>query len=169
MITYANDDCLIQQKRNKGRYIAKHGLSHTRLAAVQSNMMMRCYNPRSERYPRYGGRGITVCNAWKIPGLFFEWALQSGYKDDLTIERVDNNGNYDPTNCKWIPAREQATNKSNNTRLTLRGETHCLSEWVRITGYALRTIQWRMEHGWSDEQVLSTKPSRRNRVRGFGL
>lgn len=165
-IEYYNEDCMVVRKKRTGNYKVVHGLSHTRLAAIHSNMMMRCYNTKSERYPNYGGRGIIVCDEWKEAKCFFLWAIASGYSDDLTIERINNDGNYEPLNCKWIPARDQAKNKSNNTVLTHDGQTHCLAEWVRITGFPLRTIQWRIEHGWSNNQILSVKPDRKNRIAG---
>jgi hypothetical protein len=94
-----------------------HNMTHTRLYRIYKGMIGRCYYKCSQRYNAYGGRGITVCDEWKNDRTkFFEWALQNGYSDELTIERIDVNGNYCPENCKWIPANEQYKNKQSNSQ-----------------------------------------------------
>lgn len=92
-----------------------HGMTGTRLYRVYKGMRDRCYYPNSDRYNAYGGRGIRICKEWlEDKNKFFEWALQNGYRDDLTIERIDVNGDYCPENCKWIPMSEQYKNKQSN-------------------------------------------------------
>ena len=121
-------------------------------------MRQRCYLPTSTEYNKYGGRGIRVCDEWNndfIP--FMEWALSNGYEKGLTLDRIDVNGNYEPTNCRWITHREQQNNKTDNVLLTLDGITHNLREWSEITGTNYQTLQGRVRRGWSDEDVL-TKP-----------
>ena len=161
-IEYFNEDC--QKRKRTGNYIKKHGLSKTRISATHSNMMARCYNPKSEKYKRYGGRGIVVCDEWKTPKNFFDWSLSNGYAENLTIERIDNNGNYEPNNCTWITKGEQARNKSTNKNLTLCGVTRCITEWAEVTGYSIRTIQWRIKSGWSTSDLLTIEPSKKNRL-----
>ena len=92
-----------------------HGMTGSRLYGCYKGMMSRCYRPKDIHYNAYGKRGITVCKEWKNkPKAFIEWALANGYSDDLTIERIDVNGNYEPSNCTWIPMSEQYKNKQSN-------------------------------------------------------
>lgn len=92
-----------------------HNMTHTRLYRIYKGMIGRCYYKSSQRYNAYGGRGITVCDEWKNDKTkFFDWALKNGYREDLTIERIDVNGNYEPSNCCWIPMSEQYKNKQSN-------------------------------------------------------
>lgn len=88
-----------------------HGMSRTRLYRIWADMKTRCNNPNNKFYPRYGGRGISYCPEWDDFIPFRDWALSSGYSDDLTIDRIDNDGNYSPLNCKWSTQQEQALNK----------------------------------------------------------
>ena len=94
-----------------------HNMTHSRLYRIYKGMIGRCYYPCSQRYNAYGGRGIKVCDEWKNDrAKFFDWALSNGYSDDLTIERIDVNGDYCPQNCCWIPKREQYKNKQSNAQ-----------------------------------------------------
>ena len=99
-----------------GSRIKTHGLSKTRLYGVHRQMMQRCSNPAHRDYPGWGGRGIAVCAEWRDFIVFREWALSSGYAEGLTIERGDNDGNYCPQNCAWIPNELQAKNRRPRAR-----------------------------------------------------
>ena len=103
--------------RGKCRNTRKtHGGSYERLYHVWADMRRRCISPQCSNYSSYGGRGITVCEEWKgKPKTFIEWALSNGYSDTLTIDRINVNGNYEPSNCRWIPMSEQYKNKQSNS------------------------------------------------------
>lgn len=136
----------------------KHGLRHTRLYRIWLQMKNRCFNTKTLRYIDYGARGITVCDEWRNDfKAFYDWAMSHGYSDELTIDRINNDGNYDPTNCRWVTVRQQNRNSRHNTLLTLNGETHCLSEWSELTGLSKACIQNRLKYGWTVEETL-TRP-----------
>lgn len=136
----------------------KHGLRYTRLYGIWLQIKNRCYNPKTGRYGDYGARGIKVCDEWCNDfKAFYDWAMANGYRDDLSIDRKDVNGNYEPSNCKWATVKEQARNKRNNHILTLNGVSHCLMEWCEITGLSRGCIQNRLKYGWTVEETL-TRP-----------
>lgn len=148
--------CLQKETTSNKHYL--HGDSHRRLHGIWTNMKSRCYNTKVCSYINYGARGIKVCDEWRNSYMAFKmWALTHGYKDNLTIERMDYNGNYEPDNCCWIPINEQAANKRGLRYLTYNGETHFLAEWARITGISDGTIRKRIDRlGWTICEALST-------------
>lgn len=143
-----------------------HGGFYTTLYRKWSGMKRRCYYTRGASYRLYGERGITVCDEWKDNfEAFKEWAMANGYCDDLTLDRIDVNGNYCPENCRWITPKEQQNNKRNNYYLTLNGETHTLAEWCEITGLTRATIRGRLEKcKWSVEDALTKPVQKRSKI-----
>lgn len=144
-----------------------HGMTKSRIHAVWNAMKGRCYNPNNPKYARYGGRGIKVCDEWLDFIGFYEWATSNGYDDtlgseDCTIDRIDNDGNYEPSNCRWTTAKVQANNMSRNVVLTHNGETHTASEWCAIKCYQKRLIDGRLRNGWSVEDAIETPPRKVN-------
>ena len=102
----------LQKELNQTRRGAFHGESHTKLYHVWSQMIQRCTNPKQDRYPIYGGRGVAVCEEWKSSYIALrDWAMESGYEEGLTIDRIDVNRNYEPYNCRWATRSEQERNK----------------------------------------------------------
>ncbi len=121
-------------------------------------MKTRCYNKNFLRYVDYGRRGISICDEWKNNfKAFYDWAISNGYSNELTIDRIDNDGNYEPNNCRWATVSEQNRNSRHNNCLTYNGETHCLKEWSEITGLNYGCLKNRMKYGWNVEDIL-TKP-----------
>lgn len=137
----------------------RHGMSHTRLHHAWQSMIDRCVNPSNKEYANYGGRGIKVCDEWLTFENFAEWAYANGFVEDIkrgdcTLDRIDNNGNYEPSNCRWVDMKVQGRNRRNNVVIECNGESHCLSEWAEILGepYAKLTSRWR--RGWSAYEIL---------------
>ena len=96
----------------------------TRILGILNGMKKRCYDKKHEKYHRYGGRGITICDEWlNNPASFVEWSMANGYADDLTIDRINNDGNYEPGNCRWTTQKVQQNNKSSCVCVTYKGET----------------------------------------------
>lgn len=118
-----------------------HGLSKTRLFNIWAGMHDRCYNPNRREYKDYGGRGIQVCDAWKDNfQAFYDWSMANGYSDNLSIDRRDNDGNYEPSNCRWTTRKEQSDNTRLTVHITVNGETKNIGEWAEAIGVARSTI-----------------------------
>lgn len=122
----------LKKEQNKINLTANHShkMSGTRLYETWSGMKDRCLNENSRGYLRYGGRGINICQEWLddfVP--FRDWALSNGYSDDLTIDRIDNDGNYEPNNCRWVNDKQQANNRSSNINVEYQNQVFNLKEW----------------------------------------
>lgn len=138
-----------------GKRNTKHKKCNHRLYRVWSTIKDRCYNMNSKDYNNYGGRGIKMYDDWRNDfQVFYEWAMSNGYDDNLTIDRIDNNGNYEPNNCRWFTITQQNRNKRTCKYYTIGGETRCLSEWCEIYNVRYSKVWQRVKHGWSIEEAL---------------
>lgn len=132
-----------------------HKESRSRLYRVWIGMKGRCNNCKNKAYSYYGGRGIKVCQDWdESYALFRDWALANGYQENLTIDRIDVNGNYCPENCRWVSMKVQMNNTRANRRITLNGETKTMAEWSESTGLSYETIRNRTIKGKPADEVL---------------
>jgi hypothetical protein len=122
-------------------------------------MKRRCFNPKAIGYHNYGGRGITICDEWMTFSTFYEWSIASGYAEGLTIERIDNDGNYSPDNCKWVTRQEQANNRRTNRPITFNGVTKNLGQWAVGLGISKGALTQRIDkYHWSIEDALTIPP-----------
>ena len=152
--------CGCQSSRNNARELVKvnttHGLSRSKIYRIYHTMKNRCYKKSSKPYNDYGGRGKIICNEWLSDFESFQnWAISNGYEEGLTLERIDVNGNYEPSNCKWITQSEQCNNKRTTLYATIKGETKTLKEWSLLSGIKYNTLHTRKRvYGWDDEDLL---------------
>ena len=142
-------------RKTNGKANKTHGFSQIKLYDVHRQMMRRCYNEDCKDYPCYGERGITVCDEWHDLATFIEWCKSSGYRDGLTIERVDVNAGYEPSNCTWIVNERQAANRRHHVLITAQGLTMTASDWARKCGISRTTLITRLRLGWNHDDVVS--------------
>lgn len=174
--------CIVIGSRLRGGYTqscgclnlevkTKHGKTHTRLFALWQNMRKRCYATYDKNYKNYGARGISVCEKWKNDfQSFYDWAIQNGYDEKAqrgkcTLDRIDVNGNYEPSNCRWVTQKVQCNNQRKNHFLTFNNEIHTLAEWSEKLNMKTGVILARLKMGWSVEKTLTT-PVRKLRKKG---
>lgn len=142
-----------------------HGMSETKIYATWCRMKGRCYSKTNRKYYRYGARGITVCDEWLGENgfmNFYNWSMENGYSEELSIDRIDNDKGYSPDNCRWADNFQQANNTSKTHKITYNGETHSIAEWSRILGISRCVIKDRITKlHWSDDLALSTPVLRR--------
>ena len=119
-------------------------------------MKMRCYRKNHNAYKNYGGRGIIVCDDWKNDFMkFYNWAIKNGYNDNLTIDRINNSGNYEPLNCKWSTSKEQSNNTRRNKIIEFNGERHTLSEWAKKTEIPYACLDSRIRRNGVNEDIFN--------------
>lgn len=118
-----------------------HKMSGSRIYGIWLNMKDRCNNPNNARYCRYGGRGIRVCQDWEHDfQAFYDWSIANGYGENLTIDRIDNSGNYDPSNCRWTDVKTQCNNRDSNIKITIGNTTKTLTQWCEIFSLEYKKI-----------------------------
>lgn len=133
-----------------------HNLTNHRLYNTWCHMKGRCYNSDNKAYSNYGGRGITVCDEWKNDfQAFYNWAMANGYKEDLTLDRIDVNGNYEPDNCRFTTMKVQQNNKQNHFYITIYNRTQTLAEWCEEKKLDYNKIMARIQSGWTIEDAFT--------------
>lgn len=143
-----------------------HGGHGTRLYKIWCGMKDRCYCENVPYYKNYGGRGISVCDDWKddFP-TFQKWAISHGYSDNLTLDRIDVNGDYSPDNCRWVTMKVQGRNRRTNRLIEYNGENKAVSEWAEIFGIQSATLLGRIDAGWEIERALTQPVDKRKGIR----
>lgn len=144
-----------------GCYKYHHGDTYDRLNKIYFGMIHRCYNTKSTEYHKYGGRGIKVCDEWLGPDgyhNFKNFAISTGYNEDLTLDRIDNDGNYCPENCRWTTVKVQSNNRSTTHYLLYDNHVFSIKIWSEIVHLPISTFRNRLERGWSIEEALRTPP-----------
>lgn len=148
-------NCGCQRKRNAIEKSTKHNGCKTRLYTIYCNIKARCYNEKNPAYYCYGGRGITLCEEWRnLFSAFRDWALSNGYTDDLTIDRIDVNGNYCPENCRWATYKEQGNNTRKNLKVEISGQEKTLAQWCDGSEIKYATAYYRLTHGVKAENIF---------------
>lgn len=146
--------------------ITLHGDSNcARLYNIWRGMKKRCLLITDKDYKNYGGRGIKICSEWLNYENFRSWALSNGYQYNLTIDRIDVNGNYCPENCRWATVKEQGQNTRFNRKIALGGKTQCVAAWCDELNISRHLVYDRLHHGWSPESALLT-PVKTNKTKG---
>ena len=152
-------------KGHKKSFFGTHQLSDKRIYNIYYAIKERCYNHKTKCYERYGGRGIRMCEEWLNDfQAFYDWSVANGYKEEIlpnginkwTIDRIDTNGNYEPSNCRWITVKEQSRNTRKNKIVEFNGESYTIAEWSEKLGIPYSRIYNRLDNGWSVEKALST-------------
>ena len=139
-----------------GKANTKHGMTGTRIYKIWCHMNERCKAKTHKQYSDYGGRGIKVCDEWSDFSTFFNWAKNNGYKEELTLDRIDNNGGYFPSNCRWADVFTQQNNQRRTVRISVGDVTKTLSEWSNETGIKKATIYSRLRYGKTGYQLISS-------------
>lgn len=133
-----------------------HGKTNTRLYHIWCTMKARCIRKTDHKYNRYGGRGIKICDEWMNFEPFYNWAMSNGYNENLSIDRIDNNGNYEPSNCRWATPVQQANNRSENRIIEYKGEKMTVSDASRKYNVPYRLLYGRIHRGWGANRAIET-------------
>ena len=152
---------------NKAR--ARHGMYKTRIYQQWASMIDRCYNENNKRYPRYGGRGLTVCEQWRSSFESF-YADMGDAPEGTTLDRIDNEKGYTPDNCRWATPQEQANNRSTNVLIEWEGKSMSIADWARHFNLPYHWIKHRHSRGYKPPELFSTEhlPYRKAKTYPFG-
>lgn len=136
--------------------LTSHGQSKTGIYRRWYGMRQRCNNPKDISYPNYGGRGIRVCEEWDTDfQSFYTWAIADGFSSELQLDRIDTNGNYEPSNCRWVKRQTNMRNKRNNIVVQIDSNVKTLSEWAECSGIPYKTLFMRYQNGWRGKKLIS--------------
>ena len=150
--------CWNEEVRVKNK--TKHGMSKSRIYKIWENMKSRCECESRDCYKDYGGRGISLCEEWHDFRKFMEWAMEIGYRENLSIDRINNDGDYCPKNCRWTTMKVQGNNTRACKRISVLGVEKTMSEWENVFGLSKGLISSRIIAGWSPEKAVLT-PTRK--------
>lgn len=151
-------------ERNKSSQ--KHGLSRSRIYRIYFGMINRCYYPKTNRYQLYGGRGIKVCDEWLNSfEAFRDWSFANGYAPELSLDRINSDGNYSPSNCRWVTHKEQVLNRKCMKFYSYNGKTLCLKDWARDTGISYSALYQRIRKGMTFEEAIQKPYVKRKGVK----
>ena len=149
--------CGCLQRKVVAERFKVHGLTNTRIYRIWAAMISRCENPNNNRYYVYGLKGISVCDEWRNNFMnFYNWAINNGYSDDLSIDRIDNDKGYCPSNCRWATRKVQMNNRSNSRNISYNGTTMTLKQWSEYFGFNYKYFHEVMsKNNWDIEKVLN--------------
>lgn len=157
--------CPACSRKNAAEKNTKHGEAPdtdrkaTRLYGIWLNMKQRCLNANNPNYSSYGGRGVTVCDEWSTDYLKFkEWSLKNGYSNNLTLDRIDVDGNYEPSNCRWTDWETQSNNKRNSKKYKYNGKLYSIKQLATMAELDYHLVKRRLNQGWSVEETISIQP-----------
>lgn len=148
--------CLQKEKMKNNSLGITHGLSHHRLYEIWWGIKKRCLNSKSYAYKHYGQRGISICQEWLDDFMnFYNWAIQNGYKEDLSIDRIDVNGNYEPSNCRWATAKIQMNNTTRNHYITYNKQTKTLAQWADFFKVDYKFLKSKIRYNKNIEKLFA--------------
>lgn len=139
----------------------KHGMAKTRIFKIWVGIRKRCTNNKCKAYPLYGGRGIKICKQWDEFINFYN-DMKYGYSDELSLDRINPNGDYEPSNCRWATMKQQNRNRRNNNIIECNGEFKTLAEWSEISNIDSRLISIRIKNGWDSKRAIYNIPNKNN-------
>lgn len=156
------NSCGCLQQQNRKEIHITHNMTGTRIYNIYRGIKQRCYNTNNQRYNYYGARGIKMCDEWKNDFMvFYNWSMQNNYNDDLSIDRINVDGDYEPNNCRWVNIKKQANNRSTNRYIAYNNETHTLKEWSEILNISYYVLNNRINRdNWSVQKAFTTPINR---------
>lgn len=158
--------CPVCSRKKAAEKLKRHGeapskaKNASRLYRIWLGMNQRCFNSNNSEFYAYGGRGISVCSEWRNDYLKFkEWAIDNSYNDALSLDRINVNGNYEPSNCRWATQEIQCNNKRNTRRYLLNGQMYTINDLSKMSGLSKEVIKHRLnQYGWDVEDAISIVP-----------